>query len=311
MYGYKMTDMGTVRLTFTSKGFVATNEKKPLAKVFTVTKNEYDLIEDFINYYGRIFGYENVVIIDNGSDHPTVLNVYDRYRSHGVTIHNTVGYQNNKQAEHFTTIMKQYRQSAEFLIGLDTDCFFCVNRSCDPAVIQEYLRSLPTHADLFAMKTFLMSVVDVRSENYQNNKLVRPTDCVTFVVRDNYAQTSNPHVFFRAANFVSTENGNHNGTTTTNKRFYCPEVAYVHYHDTGRMRHLERCRSIMLGYGFIHKDDTEAEQLDKLLKLSDGTGIHRQRQYIRYLQDPKSFFEEDPMPEDTFVFVEVKRLLGQ
>lgn len=297
-----------MKLAFTPSGFKV--KMIPLAKVFTVTKNEYDLIEDFINYYGRIFGYGNVVILDNGSDNQAVLDVYTRYSTRGVTIRTVYGYEGGKQGEHFTQVMREYRDKAEFLIGLDTDCFFCVNGKCDPSTIQQYLRSLPMDRDKFIMKKFLMSVVDATSENYRDNKYVRPTDCTKFVLRTGYSGTECPHVFFRASNFVSTSVGNHSGETTTGREFFCEDVCYVHYHETGRKRHVERCKTILLAYGYIHESMTPQEQLDTLIRYPNGGGIHRQRQYISYLQDPNSFLQEDPVPADVIEFTEVKKLLA-
>ena len=296
-------------LSFKNGKFV--NTHPALAKVFTVTKNEYDLIEDFINYYGKIFGYENVIIIDNGSTNPIVLGVYEKYLPKGITIHHTTGYEGNKQGEHFTNIMREYKNAAEFLIGLDTDCFFGVHGSSNPDTIQTYLRDLPKNKDIFFMKKFYMSVVDVNSPNYQNYKLVRPTDCTTFDIRDNYSGTSNPHVFFRSANFISTENGNHNGVTTNQASYFCDDVFYVHYHDTGRGRLVERCRGIMIGYGYIWEGMTREEELNRMRSLWSGAGIHRQNQYIQYLEKPEEFMEESPIPSNVVEFSGVKSLLLQ
>jgi hypothetical protein len=282
---------------------------RALAKVFTVTKNEYDLIEDFIHYYGILFGYDNVVVIDNGSTDARVLDVYARSTPKGVTVVTRAGYRGAQQGDHFTEIMSLYKESAEFLIGLDTDCFFCVRDSCDPAVIRAYLSSLPRTYDIFAMKTFLMSVVDPRSPNYVDRKLVRPTDCTTFVRRSGYANVSIPHVFYRAESFVRTSVGNHSGVSLTNRQMYCPEIAYVHYHETGRQRLYERCRTILLAYGYISEGMTREQELHALRTNTEGFGVHRQQQYLHYLQSPDQFFQEDPIPADTFQFDGVKRLL--
>jgi hypothetical protein len=278
----------------------------PLAKVFTVTKNEYDLIEDFLLYHGYLFGYENLVVIDNGSTDTRVLDVYERYKPRGVTVVTRLGYKGAQQGEHFTEVMKDYRHAAEFLIGLDTDLFFCVDQSSDRDVVQRYLRSLPPSYDIFQMKKFMMSVVDPRSPNYEGHKLRRPVDSTTFVIRDGYAGVSVPHVFFRAANFISTSNGNHEGVTTTGKTWFCSQVIYVHYHETGRQRLYERCRAILIGYGYITEGMTREEELHALRTLRNGDGIHRQWQYIRYLENPDLFLQEDPMPPDTFQFEGVK-----
>lgn len=292
-------------------GFVVT-PSLPLAKVATVTKNEYDLIEDFIRYYGYLFGYENVIILDNESDNPSVLEVYNRYRPKGVTIRTVVGYSGSLQGEHFTAALREYTASAQFLIGVDTDCFLTVNRRCDRRTIHQYLQSLPYDRDIFCVNSFLLSVVDPTSGNYADHKLIRPTDCTTFVSRNGYAGLpSIQHVFFRAQSFVYTTNGNHSGGTTTNREYRCPEIAYVHYHDTGKRRHLERTKAILLAYGFIQADMTEDEQLERLCSTRNDAGIHRQRQYIAYLQDPAILFQEDPIPNDTFEYTEVKRAIEQ
>ncbi len=283
---------------------------KAIAKIFTVTKNEYDLIEDFIIYHSYIFGYDNIVIIDNGSTHPDVIDVYNRYSSKGVQILNTSGYDGNKQGLHFTNAMRCYKDSCEFLIGLDTDCYFTLNTCCDKDIILNYLSSLPKSADIFRMNKFLLSVIDPSSSNYENYKLKRPTECTTFIKRTGYAGVPVVHhSFYRGPNFISTENGNHNGITTTNTSYMCDEIVYVHYHETGKGRTIERCREIMIGYGFITNELSRQEELSRMLNLRDGTGIHRQRQYIRFLQDPSNFLIEDIIPSDIVYFSGIKTRL--
>jgi hypothetical protein len=96
-------------------------------KIFTVTKNEFDLINEFILYYGSIFGFENIIIIDNGSDDQRVLNTYEKYKTlFGITVYTELGYNKNDQGNHFTKIMSIYKDSCDFLIGLDTDEFMAL-----------------------------------------------------------------------------------------------------------------------------------------------------------------------------------------
>lgn len=297
-------------IRLTSQGFVKTSSNLPLAKVFTVTKNEYDLIEDFIRYHGDIFGYDNIVVLDNESDDPRVLDIYKEYAPKGVTVRYVSGYTGDMQGHHFTQAMKEHATTAEFLIGLDTDCFFTVNEKCDRDTICTYLQSLPKHCDIFTMQKFLLSVVDTSSDNYVDNMLVRPTSCTSFVLRSGYAGIGLVrHVFFRGHAFVSTQNGNHGGVSMTNTYHNCPEIAYVHYHDTGKRRHLERCKAILIAYGFIRSNMTDAEQLHALRHNPNGSGTHRQWQYMDYLRDPSSFFKEDPIPNDMVEFVGVKNAL--
>ena len=91
---------------------------KSLVKVFVLTKNEYDMISDFLTYYGRIFGYENLIVIDNGSNHQDVLNIYDSFKSKGVTIiedRSNIAYHGEIMTKHMNT----YKNTCEFMIPLD------------------------------------------------------------------------------------------------------------------------------------------------------------------------------------------------
>jgi len=94
-----------------------------LAKIFCMTKNEYDLIEDFILYYGYLFGYDNIIIIDNNSTDERVINIYNKYKNMGITIYFENSYENDGQGNAFTKYMNLYKSSCKYLIGLDTDEF--------------------------------------------------------------------------------------------------------------------------------------------------------------------------------------------
>jgi hypothetical protein len=54
---------------------------------------------------------------------------------------------------------------------------------------------------------------------------------------------------------------------------------------------------------------TREQELHALRTNYDGYGIHRQNQYIQYLESPDTFFREEPMPADTFHFDGVKQRL--
>lgn len=288
-------------------------DQQPIAKVFTVTKDEYDLIESFVNYHAWLFGYENIIVIDNGSTNEHVLSVYEEFKLKGVTIIYSTGYSGNLQGQHFTNAMTQYKDKSKFFIPLDTDLFFTVRGSCDRKVICDYLENLPHDYDMFKMNMFYMSVVDPRSSNYKNNKLTIPTDSTLFVKRRGYAGVPYvQHIFYRSQNFVWTSNGNHVGGSLTNSIYETPEVAYVHFHLTGVGRNIERCVAILEAYGYINaKIQTLQEQFDILCNIR-GDGGHRILQYIEYLRKALSgenAFIEEPIPSDVFLFEDLKKAL--
>lgn len=243
-----------------------------LVHFFCVSKNEYDLIEDFICYYGERFGYGNITIIDNGSDHPTVLEVYKTYQLRGVEIVTELGYDGNRQGEHFTKHMTRYKTRAQLLIGLDTDEFLQV--SADQ--LSDLLRS--SVAEIFVIYGSFNSVPPADGSDF-----VRPyRDCTEFT----WAQSVYPKVFFRGLTFLRTENGNHNGQSVSNIR----EQVYIklfHYADTGRGRAAVRARDCCIGYGYISGKESRAEQISKLRDCRPFYGSHKRDIYLQWLQDEK------------------------
>lgn len=59
---------------------------KALVKVILLTRDETDMIEDFLDYWGSIVDPPNVIVIDNGSTCPKVLGVYATHVARGGTV---------------------------------------------------------------------------------------------------------------------------------------------------------------------------------------------------------------------------------
>jgi hypothetical protein len=59
----------------------------PFACAVLLTKDEYNMIDDCIEFYARALGgAEHVYVIDNGSTHPDVADCYRRHRERGGTV---------------------------------------------------------------------------------------------------------------------------------------------------------------------------------------------------------------------------------
>jgi len=268
-----------------------------LVKVFTHTKDEYDLIEDFITYYGHIFGYENIIIIDNNSTNEIVLKVYEKYLKKGITIYYEDSYENNSQGENFTKYMLKYKNECEFLLGLDTDEFiFSVedvknNKPFDKNNIINIFKSYNKNDTLFVFESYLNSCVDNTNINYINNKFERPAKNIIYFQEScpsTYLIINNPRCldkkFSRSEAFLKTENGNHfihvnYGNYNTSK------LGLFHFHNTGNKRQYERAKSIMEGYKYLSTNLDIETQIDTILinKKNWVCGCHRVNQYHLFL----------------------------
>ena len=213
-----------------------------LAKVFVFTRDEYDLIEDFLTYHGTLFGYQNLVVIDNDSRHPDVLKVYDRFRAMGVEI-----VIDRRDMNHFPRIltehMLRHRESARFLVPLDTDEFIFHSQGDDVAA--SMARISDEDVCITRFKEVYESVADPTQTGYVRHKHSRPAREIT-----NFRVQGWDKVFFSSRYFRSVSHGNHDGSVTGGRREVSPELCLLHFHNTGRRRQLER--SIMSIRGYKH-----------------------------------------------------------
>lgn len=267
-------------------------------KIFTVTKNESDLIDDFVTYHGSIFGYTNIILIDNDSDCPIVLDLYNNFRKKGVIIEHCGSYQGNSQGEAFTTYMRRHRKYCNFMIGLDTDEFIQLPDflsqnplKCNMENLKEkfsaYFKSLPKKATKFVVKTYFSSVPDPSDKSYIDQKISRPAREITHFQQ---VPAVPKKCFFRSETFVSTVNGCHNGRTSKGKELVS-DLSYVHFHNTGARRSVERARSIVSGYGYTDVDSALQTQLVDLSNNSTTVGSHRVLEYAIFLSKMISISE--------------------
>lgn len=264
---------------------------KELVKIFTVTKNETDLIGDFVKYHGSMFGYTNVILIDNDSTCPIVLESYKTFRSMGVTIETHSSYRGTNQGEAFTKSMLNHKNECKFLVGLDTDKFiqFPDFLSMDPGkTSMPYLRSrfrayfsslTRTKDSKFNVVSCFNSVPNPDDPRYSDQKVDRPaTDIVNF----RQVSARPKKCFFRAETFLSTVNGCHKGRVSKGGEALS-EICYVHFHDTGARRSIERARNIVCGYGYAEVDSPLQSQLMQLSEVSSPIGSHRVLEYALFL----------------------------
>ena len=249
----------------------------PIAKIFTVTKNETDLIESFILYHGKIFGYENIIIIDNMSTCPIVKNVYKNYTLKGVRVVYEPSYEGSSQGDAFTKYMLEYRKKAKFLIGLDTDEFFFLRGvSSTFTDIEKHLNSIPSNISKLVIVDYFSAVLNKSSRHYIDQKINNPAVNINTFNRD---KISPKKCIFRANCFLSTVNGCHNGKTIGGDSRPCHLIVYFHYHHTGARRTIERAKEIIHGYGYTNTSAPLSEQFHSLMNVTSPIGSHRVLEY--------------------------------
>jgi hypothetical protein len=263
-------------------------------KIFCVTKNEYDLIEHFIIYYGYLFGYNNLIIIDNNSTDELVLKIYDKYINLGIKVVYESNYQGNGQADMFNKYMFLEKSNCDFLVGLDTDEFLFsyddFKKGNDPFCKEKILQIFNSYCvnnTSFKISSYPCSVVDKCNSNYINNKFTTPaTEIVYFSndipISENMMQfwSNVPKYFVRSNAFIKTSCGNHS-ITTSHGNSIDSSLGLLHFNNTGRRRYYERAKSVIDGYMYFSTSQDISKQIDMLVlnKSKYDSGHHKINSY--------------------------------
>lgn len=253
-----------------------------LAKIFCVTRDEYDLIEDFVIYHAKIFGYNNIVIIDNMSQNKHVLEIYKKYEKLGVKVHKEESYRGDDQGNAFTKYMHKYKHECKFLIGLDTDEFMYSTADKDPTAVRRVLENLPKDSTMLVISEYPWSIPDPASPDYRDCKHARPAKNIT---KFHTMKKITKKVFYRSDAFESTRNGNHDGHVRFGEQSPVP-IGYLHLHNTGARRMFERAQMCVDGYKYV---DVNLPYVTQFINMFVGApwqvgyGYHKQQLYMFFL----------------------------
>ena len=261
-------------------------------KIFCVTKNEYDLIEHFIVYYGYLFGYNNIIIIDNNSTHKLVLEIYEKYIKLGIKVVYEPNYKGTGQGDMFTKYMSLEKLTCDFLIGLDTDEFLFsyddLKNEYDPFCKEKILQifdSYNANDTLFKINSYPISVPDKLNKNYINNQFINPaaeivyfSDYLPTTKGDSGLWNTVGKYFVRSNAFKKTSNGNH-VIETNYGNSVASNLGLLHFNNTGIRRFFERAKSVIDGYGYFSTFQDISRQIDILSTIGKVDGYHKVRDY--------------------------------
>jgi hypothetical protein len=260
----------------------------PIIRVIVCTKNEFDLIESFLQYYGHLFGFENITVIDNGSDNKVVLDIYEKYKKLGTevitddTSFNTV---NIFMSKH----IKEACKKCDWIVPLETDEFmFWVpsmhdqDSLIDRSNIYKILQNVPNTVSILNYEHFLQSCVKTDDDHYVNYHYSDPVAQMKYFKHQDWKKC-----ILRARRFVRSKMWSHEFTMNKGETVLCSSIGLLHYHNTGVFRLQSRTYELMKGYKYVHPDDSiiiKIAYIHWLLKYHEGIfGGHRLKYFLRCL----------------------------
>jgi hypothetical protein len=240
------------------------------------------MIGDCLEYYSRVLGArDRVVVVDNGSTHPTVLQAYALHTELGG--HVVVDRRSFKDAVSFMSEhMRQWAQTCDWLLPMETDeIVFDLQpqqqhgtpiRVAPEAVgraLAEHLRGVPEDVGILGYGRFLGSMVDPADAGYSRGAYTRPIRQMTRFFDQGWDK-----IIVRSRAFVGMKLWCHHAETMPGfRKVVSDRLGLLHFHDTGLKRQVERARPVVEAYGYINSSanaNADDDHVATALRLRDA-----------------------------------------
>lgn len=262
-----------------------------MVKIFTMVKDEVDVIKDWIIYHGSLFGWTNIYIIDNYSTDGT-YEIIQECESLGINIFRETDYK--KKGEYMTLLIKKFASNERFAFPIDIDEFivYCEPNSkqviFDKKLINDYFDGLPI-SGLYKANY----LIPVLTNPYGSNRAPAEVDYALYVDYDSHAKS-----FINPCKFKEEiDHGNH----IPSYDYFFTNIVLIHFHERNVNQIKKKSLNNVTGFGY----STDINYLKKLIESNPVCdGNHHIKKLIDMHENKYQFpYTKNPDPEK---FVSVK-----
>jgi len=193
-------------------------------KIFTMVKDEVDIVSDWIMYHGSLFGFKNLYIIDNYSADGTYEVLLKFKLSHGIHLSRQMNY--DKKGEYMTWYYNNRCHPEDIAYPIDIDEFIVYydrykkTISVDRRTIINYIKNLP---DAKIYKTNYIQAAPHQDAPHGFERAI--AECNWGSYDGNYKE--NAKSFMKKKLYHGTiDHGNH----IPSKEYFITEICLVHFH---------------------------------------------------------------------------------
>ena len=232
-------------------------------KIFTIVKNEKDVVECWVHYHAKLAGgYTNIHVIDNESTDGTFELLKEIAQKHRIYLYSKSDY--TKKGEYMTALYRKWCAPGEIGLPIDIDEFVVYYDrksphrviSCDPIAIHSHLSAIAGVIDprtnmpvsMFKMN-YIQSIIppDV-PDGYEN--AVQHTQYGYYDDQRGFAKTG-----FVGGRFQGVID--HRNHCFTSSMYLVSNLCLVHYHARNLPQMLSKIYCNVAGLGYP-VDDSEA-----------------------------------------------------
>ena len=255
-----------------------------MVKIFTMVKDEIDIVRDWLIYHGSMFGFGNIYIIDNYSTDGTYELLINMSLEIPIHVSRLPNYA--LKGKYMKKLIEKYGKDDKIAYPIDIDEFVVLYNKENNTIdinkqnILHYIDNLPEHK--------------VYKTNYIISKITKENGYDRATIESTHGYYSdygkNAKSFFNTKLFknVDIDHGNHYETSD----YYLTDICLVHYHWRNTEQMKTKILNNVLGFGYKN----ELEYLKSL--PSNCNGSHHVQNQIHVLENTYCFPNSQVEPSD-------------
>lgn len=238
-----------------------------MVKIFTMIKDEVDIVKDWVNYHGSLFGFNNLFIIDNYSSDGS----YEALQEYGSLINLSRESDYKKKGEYMKSLIdKNCNNEIAFPMDIDEFIVYYDGKiSIDKNLINNYINNLPE--------------CTIYKANYINPLITNENGYNRAPAESDYANYCDYGIF--AKSFMNTRlyNGSiDHGNHITDHEHHVTQICLIHFHCRNLIQIKKKIINNVSGLGYECN-------LDYLINLINNNpncmGNHHVKSLIRILHN--------------------------
>lgn len=244
-----------------------------MVKIFTMVKDEVDIIRDWIIYHGSMFGFNNIYIIDNYSNDGTfeVINEF----ANMINIFRERDY--IKKGEYMQNLINIYcKNEIAFPIDIDEFIIYFDNNqiSVDKNLINNYINTLGEC--MIYKANYIISLIDSNNPHGYQRALIESNYGI-HVEMGNHAKSFFNTTFYKGP----IDHGNHI-FHMENSNYHLTKICLVHYHHRNFEQMKKKILNNITGLGYIN----DLNYLHNLINANRSCpGFHHVNSQIEVLEN--------------------------